>query len=135
MSFCTFCAIVAGTSPSYSVYEDEHTMAFMDALPMTPGHVLVIPKRHVTDLFELDADLGGPLFASARRVANQQRSVLGALGVNLLNNNGRAADQSQFHIHLHLVPRYGGDRLLHPWERTFGDRHEMKQLAERLRMA
>lgn len=135
MTFCTFCAIVAGTSPSYSVFEDEHTIAFMDALPMTPGHVLVIPKRHVTDLFELDEDLGGPLFASARRIANQQRSVLGALGVNLLNNNGRAADQSQFHIHLHLVPRYGGDRLLHPWERTFGDRNEMKQLAERLRIA
>ena len=54
-------------------------------------------------------------------------------GINLLNNNGHAADQSQFHIHLHLIPRYGGDRLLHPWERTFGSRAEMSALAERLR--
>lgn len=102
---------------------------------MTPGHVLVIPKRHVTDLFELDDDLGGPLFSSARRIATKQREVLGAKGVNLLNNNGRAADQSQFHIHLHLVPRYGDDRLLHPWERTFGDRREMSKLADQLRIA
>ena len=107
----------------------------MDALPMTPGHVLVIPKRHVTDLFDLDADLGGPLFATARIVANRQREVLGAKGVNLLNNNGHAADQSQFHIHLHLIPRYGGDRLLHPWERTFGDRGEMSAIADRLRLS
>ena len=134
MSFCTFCSIVAGTSPAYLVFEDDVTLAFMDALPMTPGHVLVIPKRHVADLFELDEELGGPLFASARRIATQQRDVLGAQGVNLLNNNGRAADQSQFHIHLHLVPRYGGDRLLHPWERTFGDRREMADLADRLRI-
>lgn len=116
------------------MWEDDETLAFMDALPMTPGHVLVIPKRHVVDLFGLDDDLGGPLFSTAKRVANRQREVLGALGVNLLNNNGRAADQSQFHIHLHLVPRYGSDRLLHPWERTFGDWREMADLAARLRM-
>lgn len=133
MAFCTFCAIVAGTSPCFAVHEDDDTLAFMDALPMTPGHVLVVPKRHVTDLFDLDDDLGGPLFATARIVANRQREILGAKGVNLLNNNGHAADQSQFHIHLHLIPRYGGDRLLHPWERTFGSRAEMSALAERLR--
>jgi histidine triad (HIT) family protein len=131
--FCVFCAIVAGTSPSFGVEEDEHTYAFMDALPMTPGHVLVIPKRHVTDVFELDDHLGGPLFATARRVAVRQRDVLGARGVNVLNNNGRAADQSQFHLHLHVIPRYGGDRLLHPWERTFGDLADMAAVADRLR--
>lgn len=134
MAFCTFCAIVAGRSPCFAVHEDENTLAFMDALPMTPGHVLVVPKRHVTDLFALGDDLGGPLFSTARTVANRQREILGAQGVNLLNNNGHAADQSQFHFHLHLIPRYGGDRLLHPWERTFGDRAEMSALADRMRL-
>jgi histidine triad (HIT) family protein len=134
MRSCSFCSIVAGQSPSVQVFEDEFTLAFMDALPMTPGHVLVIPKRHVTDLFELDDDLGGPLFATARAIAIRQREVLGAKGVNLLNNNGHVADQSQFHIHLHLIPRYGGDRLLHPWERTFGDWTEIGAIADQLRL-
>jgi histidine triad (HIT) family protein len=129
-----FCRIAAHDAPSVCVFEDDHTFAFMDALPMTPGHVLVIPKRHVDDLFVLDDDLGGPLFATARVIAERQREVLGVKGVNLINNNGAVADQSQFHIHLHLVPRYGGDRLLHPWERQFGNWNEIADIGARLKL-
>lgn len=133
MSHCVFCSIVAGDSPAEIVHEDEHTLGFMDALPMTPGHTLVIPKRHVQDLWTLPPELGTPLLAAASSVARRMRDALGALGVNIVNNNGRAADQTQFHIHFHLVPRYGGDRLLHPWERQFGHWPEIRRIADQLR--
>jgi histidine triad (HIT) family protein len=130
---CTFCSIVAGSSPAEVVYEDAATFAFMDALPMTPGHVLLVPKQHVRDLFELPHDEGGALLRSASVIANRLTQQLGAVGVNLLNNNGHAADQSQFHLHFHLIPRYGNDRLLHPWERRYGQWSEIRAVAEKLR--
>jgi histidine triad (HIT) family protein len=117
------------------VFEDEHTMAFMDALPMTAGHTLLIPKRHVRDLFELDDEGAGHLLRAARVVGSTIADGLGASGLNLLNNNGVSADQSQFHLHFHLIPRYGRDRLLHPFERTFGDWAEIRNHAERIRNA
>lgn len=133
MSHCTFCAIVAGTSPSETIYEDDHAIAFMDLLPMTPGHCLVVPRRHVTDVFELDDDDAAHVMRAAANVARLLRDRLDPAGVNLLNNNGRLADQSQFHFHVHLIPRYGNDRLLHPWERSFGDRSEISFVAAVLR--
>ena len=134
MGGCTFCSIIAGASPAEVVYEDEYVLGFMDALPMTPGHALLIPKRHVRDLLELDLDDGGHLMRGASELGRRLVDRLGAKGVNLLNNTGRAADQSQFHFHFHLVPRYGGDRLLHPWERTWGDWDEIRSIAARLRV-
>lgn len=133
MAHCVFCSIVAGDSPAEVVHEDEHTLAFMDALPMTPGHALVIPKAHVQDLWTLPHELGSPLLATAGSLGRRMVAALGAKGVNLVNNNGRAADQTQFHIHFHLVPRYGGDRLLHPWERQFGHWPEIRRIADLLR--
>ena len=130
---CTFCSIVAKRSPAEIVHEDDLTLAFMDALPMTPGHLLIIPKAHIRDLGELAPGDGGPLLTSAAHLARRLVSTLGAAGVNLLNNNGLAADQSQFHLHFHLIPRYGSDRLLHPWERRFGNWDEIAEIAARLR--
>lgn len=130
---CTFCSIVAGDAPAEIVFEDDSVLAFMDALPMTEGHLLIIPKIHATDLFELPPERGSALLAAASELARRQRDRLGAKGVNLLNNNGRMADQSQFHIHFHLIPRYGSDRLLHPWERQFGHWPEIRAAAARLR--
>ena len=86
----------------------------MDILPMTPGHCLVIPKTHVRDIFELNDDTAAHIMQTCCTVANIIRQRLEPLGVNLVNNNGAAADQSQFHFHMHLIPRYGRDRLLHP---------------------
>ena len=130
---CTFCAIVAGHSPAEVVFEDDHVLGFMDALPMTPGHALLVPKRHVQDLLELGPEDGGHLMRAASDLGRVFVERLGAKGLNLLNNTGRAADQSQFHFHFHLVPRYGNDRLLHPWERTWGDWSEIRLVAERVR--
>ena len=135
MAHCSFCSIIARDAPAEIVFEDDHTLAFMDALPMTAGHTLLIPKRHVRDLFELPDDVAGHLLRSAREVGQSIAAGMGAAGLNLLNNNGHAADQSQFHLHFHLIPRYGRDRLLHPYERTFGDWSEIRTHANLIRGA
>ena len=133
MAHCTFCAIVSREQPAEIVYETDEVLAFMDALPMTPGHTLLVPKLHVRDLYELPAGQGEPLLAAASVLSRRMIETLSAKGVNVLNNNGLAADQSQFHLHFHVIPRYGNDRLLHPWERQFGHWPEIRAVAAELR--
>ena len=89
---------------SNTVYEDANTLAFMDILPMTPGHCLLIPKRHVRDIFELSDEEAAQVMVACREVSKMLKERLEPLGINLLNNNGSAADQSQFHFHVHLIP-------------------------------
>lgn len=134
MAHCTFCSIAAGEAPAEVVYETSDVIAFMDALPMTPGHLLLIPKRHMQDLYALDPSEAAPLLLAASLLARRLVEALNAKGVNLLNNNGPAADQSQFHLHFHVIPRYGNDRLLHPYERRFGHWPEIRELAEKIRL-
>ncbi|MER7010285.1 HIT family protein [Saccharopolyspora sp. NPDC000359] len=115
---CVFCGIVAGDVPSVKVAEDAATCAFMDINPASDGHLLVVPKRHSKDLFEIPADDLAAVTLAAQRVAKAAADVLGADGVNLLNCCGAAAWQSVFHFHLHVIPRYADkakDRLVLPW--------------------
>jgi len=105
----------------------------MDILPMTPGHCLVIPKTHIQDIFELPDELTGKIMRACRDVAKLITAKLEPLGINLVNNNGAHADQTQFHLHVHIIPRYGRDRLLHPWERSYGNPQEIKKVAEVIR--
>src|SRR6201989_523135 len=122
---CLFCKIVAGEIPSQRVDEDDDTVAFMDINPATRGHALVVPRRHVKDLTEIDpADLGA-VAAMAQRVAKRGLEVLGADGVNLLNSCGAAAWQTVFHFHMHVIPRYEDDPLRLPWIPGPGDRDEI----------
>jgi len=130
-----FCRIVAGEAPAVVVHDDDRVFGFMDALPMTPGHALLVPKRHSKDLLDLPSDDGMALMAAARHLGQKILNALGARGLNLLHNTGHLADQSQFHFHFHLIPRYGSDRLLHPWERTFGHWPEIRAVAEKINAA
>ena len=106
MSDCLFCKIIAGDIPSLKVYEDEHVYAFMDIMPLTKGHTLLIPKTHCQDLFEMPEDVARNLYAAAPKVANAIKAAFNPAGMNTINNNGAAAGQTVFHYHLHLVPRY-----------------------------
>jgi histidine triad (HIT) family protein len=129
---CLFCRIVAGELSATRVDEDEQTIAFMDINPATRGHVLVVPREHSTDLLSVgDEDLAA-VARMGRRIAGRQTERLGADGVNLLNSCGRAAWQTVFHFHLHVIPRYGGDPLRLPWEPGPGDREEIAAAAEAL---
>jgi histidine triad (HIT) family protein len=127
---CIFCAIVAGDAPATKVDEDEHTIAFMDIHPWTRGHALVIPKRHAENVIEIsEEDLTHTMIA-ARRLATRSKERLGADGINLLNSTGRAAWQTVFHLHVHVIPRYEGDPLQLPVRPQEGDPDEIKQIAE-----
>ncbi|MCV7086740.1 HIT family protein [Mycolicibacter hiberniae] len=109
---CVFCAVVAGDAPAVRVYEDDEYLAFLDIRPFTRGHTLVVPKQHFVDLTDTPpAALAGMLKVGQRIGQAARASGLHADGNNLAINDGRAAFQSVFHIHLHVVPRRNGDRL------------------------
>ncbi|MEU6563857.1 HIT family protein [Nocardia nova] len=133
---CVFCAIVAGDSPSVRVAEDESTYAFMDIHPATEGHLLVIPKRHSKDLFEISAEDLAAVTLVAQRIARTAVATFGADGVNVLNCCGAAAWQTVYHFHLHVIPRYADrakDRLALPWQPgVAGDLPTLSAWGERL---
>jgi histidine triad (HIT) family protein len=130
---CLFCGIVAGDVPSQTIDSDEKTIAFMDISPATPGHALVIPRRHSADLLEIEAGDLDACAQAAQRLAKRMKDVLDADGVNVLNACGSAAWQTVFHFHLHVIPRFEGDPLQLPWVPDAGDPDEIAKVAERLR--
>ena len=133
MNDCLFCGIVAGDVPSQTIDSDEKTVTFMDINPATPGHALVIPRKHAADLLEIDAEDLEATTVAAQRLARRMKEALGADGVNLVNACGEAAFQTVFHFHIHVVPRYKGDPLKLPWVPTEGDPAEIAKVAEKLR--
>lgn len=109
---CVFCAIVAGDAPAIRVYEDEDLLAILDIRPFTRGHTLVLPKEHVVDLTDTPPETVAAMATLGQRIARAARvSGLHADGNNIAINDGKAAFQSVFHVHLHVVPRHNGDKL------------------------
>ncbi len=101
---CVFCEIVAGRAPAHRIYEDESTLVFLDLFPITRGHLLVIPKRHVDRLTDLRQDEYVPLLRTLVRAC--QRSERLSRDYNVAVNQGRLAGQIVFHLHFHVIPRY-----------------------------
>jgi histidine triad (HIT) family protein len=107
-----FCAIVAGAAPAITISEDADYLAILDIRPFTRGHTLVIPKRHTVDLTDTSPETVAGMVTLGQRIARAARqSGLHADGNNIAINDGKAAFQSVFHIHLHVVPRQDGDKL------------------------
>lgn len=110
MAECIFCRILAGEAPASFVYRDEVCSAFMDIQPVNLGHLLVIPNVHGTHLADIDGETAAHLMRVGHRLAAALRaSGLRCEGVNLMLADGRAAMQSVFHVHLHVIPRFEGD--------------------------
>ena len=130
---CVFCRIVRGEAPADVVYEDDKAMAFMDINPATPGHTLLIPKQHFRNVFDLDEEVAAHLMRVAVRLAPVIKEAMGADGLNILNANERAAFQSVFHFHLHLIPRWFDDGIRPPWISRPGDPAEIKAAAGRIK--
>ena len=125
---CIFCKIAKGEIPSAKVYEDDKVYAFLDLSQVTKGHTLVIPKDHAKNIYEISSESAGDLFSRVPKIANAIKETYGAIGMNVLNNNEAPADQSVFHIHLHLIPRYGkGDGYSSNWT-THGDDYTQEDL-------
>jgi histidine triad (HIT) family protein len=129
---CLFCAIATGDAPATIVDQDDRTIAFMDIAPATPGHLLVIPRAHYPDLLGIDeVDLDATMH-TAKRMAQRVHDRLNPDGVNLLNSCGRAAWQTVFHFHIHVIPRYLDDPLQLPWKPEQGDMDEITRVGEAL---
>lgn len=129
MTDCIFCKIVANEIPSRKVYEDEEVVAFLDLTQVTPGHTLLVPKKHVPDIFEYDEELSALISTRIPKIARAIKEADPAItGMNIMNNNGSVAYQSVFHTHIHLLPRYTDkdDFSIH-----FGD-HSEKYTPEEL---
>ncbi|MBK5116407.1 MAG: HIT domain-containing protein [Thermoleophilia bacterium] len=130
---CIFCAIVAGAAPAEVLDSDEHTISFMDINPATPGHALVIPRRHSKDLIEINSyDLRHTIAASQRLTLRMAESLKPA-GFNLINASGAAAWQTVFHFHVHVIPRYEDDPLKLPWIPRGAEMDEIARIAAQIR--
>ncbi len=106
---CLFCKIVAKEIPAYVVYEDKKTVAFLDIMPRSPGHTMVIPKYHSPNFLELPAEEVTPLFLAVKKVADILMAKLKPDGLTVGINQGRASGQEVDHLHVHLMPRWKGD--------------------------
>ncbi len=111
MDDCIFCQIIAGKAPASVVYRDEQIIAFMSLQQMNEGHTLIVPLRHMKDIYELTDDIAGPLLATAARVARVLKREFNADGMMLWQFNEPAGGQTVFHLHIHVIPRFYNDRL------------------------
>jgi histidine triad (HIT) family protein len=108
---CLFCKIIAGDIPSSKVYEDEDVLAFLDIMPISKGHTLVIPKAHSANLAQTQSEIMEKLGPALKTVSKAVADATGADGVNLVLANGEAAGQEVEHLHFHIIPRHGGDGI------------------------
>ncbi len=132
---CIFCAIIEGKIPSSKVYEDEYVFAFMDIAPANPGHLLLIPKQHYRNIFDMPAEIGSKIMEAAIPLASAIREALNPDGLNLFQSNEAAGFQTVFHFHLHLIPRWEGDPLRLPWKPSEGDIEEINKIAMKIQKA
>jgi histidine triad (HIT) family protein len=129
-----FARILRGEIPAHKVYEDEHTLAFMDVMPQADGHTLVIPKHPAENLFDLPPEALAATILTTQRVARAVKKAFDAPGIMIAQLNGPAAGQSVFHIHFHIVPRHAGiDLKFHA--REMADHALLAAHAQRVRDA
>ena len=128
-----FLKIIAREIPAEIVYEDEHTVAFLDIKPNNIGHTLVVPRVYFRNIFDVDKDVLGHMITTAQKIAHAQKEGLGAGGVNIVINNEAPASQEIFHIHIHVIPRFVGDHIfVQPTPKIYAS-GEMAQTADKIK--
>ena len=130
---CIFCKIISGEIPSAVIYENSKFKVIMDIAPANKGHVLILPKEHYDNIYDIDTATAGELFELAVMTARALKSVLDCDGMNILQNNGTVAGQTVFHFHMHIIPRYEGDTVNIGWKELSYEDGEMEQLREAIR--
>ena len=133
MSDCVFCKIVAGQIPSTRVYEDEHSLAFMDIGQVNPGHVLVAVKKHADNLYALDDAQAAAVARTSVRLSRAIRDAFKPEGLSVYQANGKAAGQTVFHYHVHLLPRHAGDGMELTWPVKNPPRARLEDYAGKIR--
>ena len=133
MSDCVFCKIVAGQIPSTRVYEDEHSLAFMDIGQVNPGHVLVAVKKHADNIYALDDAQAAAVARTSVRLSRAIRDAFKPEGLSVYQANGKAAGQTVFHYHVHLLPRHAGDGMELTWPVKNPPRETLEDYAGKIR--
>jgi histidine triad (HIT) family protein len=130
---CIFCKIVAKQAPASLVYEDEAVMSFLDIRPLNLGHTQVIPKAHFADIFEIPVELLSRVHAVAKHVAPAIKKAAGSDGISIIQQNGKAAGQDIFHLHVHVVPRFDGQKLPRFSELQLVERPKLNDMAKKIK--
>ncbi|MCW3999580.1 MAG: HIT family protein [Candidatus Bathyarchaeota archaeon] len=129
---CIFCKIVAKQAPSSILYEDQTTIAFLDIRPLNLGHTLVIPKAHYVDIFDIPQKELGQVHIVSKQLAVAIKKATQADGVSIIQQNGKAAGQDIFHLHVHVVPRFLGQTLPRFSELKEVERSRLDEMAKRI---
>ena len=116
---CIFCKIIEGSIPSHKIYEDENVLAFLDITQTTKGHTLVIPKKHIRNIYDLDEETASNLFKVVPKIAKALKLAFNPIGLNIVNNNEQPL-QEVFHYHIHLIPRYENDGVIIKSDNNYG---------------
>jgi histidine triad (HIT) family protein len=130
---CAFCRIIRKEVPESRVYEDDQTLAFMDIRPASEGHTLVIPKKHYETVLDMAEEEVAYLHKISKRVAVAVKKGMKADGISIIQQNGRAAGQDIMHVHVHVIPRFEGQKLPRFEEITEANRTRLDEIAENLR--
>jgi diadenosine tetraphosphate (Ap4A) HIT family hydrolase len=130
---CIFCKIVQKQAPSSIVYEDNLVTAFLDIRPVNEGHTLVIPKEHFEGIFDTPIELVGKVHKIAKTVAVAVKEAVKADGISIIQQNGRAANQDIFHMHVHVIPRYSGKKMKAFHELQIVDHSQLEVTAAKIR--
>ncbi|MBI2142965.1 HIT family protein [Candidatus Woesearchaeota archaeon] len=134
-SDCIFCKIIEGGLPSYKVYEDASTLAFLDIFPIHHGHVLVISKRHTVDIFDTPEEDLRSIMAAAKKISPAVMKATKADGINIGMNNRPSAGQVVMHAHVHVIPRFKDDGLKTWPQKPYNNDAEKEHVMERIKAA
>ncbi len=129
---CVFCKIARGEIPSKKIYEDKDVIAFLDINPANPGHTLVVPKKHAEDITKTDEEDIEKAMRIVRKITASLKEKMNAIGVNVLQNNGKAAGQLVAHTHFHVIPRYPNDVVVISYQRVQLSDSELEEIRKKL---
>lgn len=131
MSECVFCKIARKEAPASIVYEDTQVIAFLSSRPVNAGHTLVIPKKHYENIYEIPEDKLAYLFKIVKKIAHAVKDATGTEGIRIVQNNGEAAGQVVFHLHVHIIPMKPHNQFRH--ENSYRTAEELDRDAEKIR--
>jgi histidine triad (HIT) family protein len=132
---CIFCKIAVKEADATVVYEDSRTLAFLDIHPLNPGHTLVIPKAHYTNMLDMPSEETARVFASVNKVMKGVHKASGADGISVGQSNGIAASQEVFHMHVHIIPRFNHEMMTGFPNRKETHRAELNELGKKIKSA
>lgn len=129
---CIFCKLANGEIPTNALYEDDIVKVIFDANPAAKGHVLILPKEHFDNIYELDDDTAAHVFKVAAKISKAYKKALDFDGLNIVQNNGEVAGQTVFHFHMHIIPRIKGDTVKVGWVQGTADNAAIASIVEKV---